>query len=143
MTHMQNTKDNQNDFAIIHVRPGLEGKAQPVGTVAINLKAAAQGSLIVGYAVQHSRLDKWDAARGRLVAVGRASRGRYESTVWSDIEKGVMRRELLIAGLELIVANEGTLNLSRGFRLAAKDTLNRLVEAKRNADLKRSAAAAE
>lgn len=142
MTHMQNTKDNQNDFAIIHIRPGLEGKAQPVGTVAINLLEARAGRLVVGYAIQHSRLDAWDAAKGRSIAVGRAARGR-DPFLASAVSKSAMRRELLIAALDLIVANNDMLNLSRNFREATKDTLFRLVAAKENADLKRSAAAAE
>jgi hypothetical protein len=139
MTDMQNSNDNQNDFAIIHVRPGLEGKEQPVGTLAVNLPAAAVGELIVGYAIQHSKLDAWNGARGRMVAVGRASRVR-DSAICAPIARGTMRRELLIAALELIEANNDTLNLSRGFRSAVSDTLTRLLEAKAAADLKRAQA---
>jgi hypothetical protein len=135
-------KDNQNDFAIIHVRPGLEGKAQPVGTIAVSLAAAAAGSLVVGYAVQHSKLDNWDAERARIVAVGRAARGR-KTCARGSIEKGIMRRELLIAAIQLLNVKNDDIHLSRAFRKGVQDTLARLVEAKRNADIKRSAAAAE
>lgn len=135
-----NSNDNLNDFAIIHVRPGLESKTQPVGTVAVNLEAVKTGLLVVGYAIQHSKLDRWDAARGRAVSVGRAARGR-DSMLCQPIDPKLGRRELLIAALELIVANEDMLNLSRDFRSSTRDSLSRLLAAKASADLKRSSAA--
>ncbi len=137
MTDMNNSNDDQSDFAIIHVRPGLQGKEHPVGTIAIDLGALDLGLLVVGYAIQHSSLDAWDGARGRAIAVGRAAR-RRDTCLVSKIEPSTMRRELLIAALDLVKANSDTLNLSRGFRRAVSDTLARLLEAKTVADLKRA-----
>ena len=126
--------DNQNDFAIIHVRPGLEGKKQPVGTVAISLPEAAQGRLVVGYSIQHSKHDRWDGARGRAVAIGRAARGR-SSSINGVVDPITTRRDLNIAALELVqFAMSGggldALNVSRRFRLAVDDTLIRLYDAR-------------
>jgi hypothetical protein len=121
-----NSNDNQNEFAVIHIRPGTEGKHHPVGTVAINLEAAKQGALQVGYAIQHSKLDKWDAARGRAVAIGRAGRGR-DSMLYQSIDPKLKRRELFVSALELITLHENRLDLSRGFRAAIHDTLFRLI----------------
>jgi hypothetical protein len=132
--------DNLNDFAIIHVRPGLDSKTQPVGTVAVNLQAFKRGRLVVGYAIQHSKLDKWDAARGRAVAVGRAARNR-DAELCGSVDPKIGRRELLIAALELIVDNESMLNLSRNFRSSTCDTLSRMLAAKASADSKHSSAA--
>ncbi len=132
--------DNMNDFAIIHVRPGLEGKTQPVGTIAVDINASKRGALVVGYAIQHSKLDKWNAVRGRSVAVGRAARGR-DAELCRSINPKLGRRELLIAALELMVENEDLFNLSRGFRSAARDTLSRMLAAKASADRKNASAA--
>jgi hypothetical protein len=137
---IMNSNDNQNDFAIIHVRPGLEGKTQPVGTVAVNLESVKSGLLVAGYAIQHSKLDKWDASRGRMVAVGRAARGR-DSMLCQPVDPKLGRRELLISALQLIVSNEDMLNLSRDFRSSTRDTLSRLLAAKASADLKNASGA--
>ncbi len=140
MTNMNNSKndDDQNDYAIIHVRPGLEGKGHPIGTIAVSLPLARVGTLAVGYAIQHSKLDRWDAVRGRKVAVGRAARGR-DSVVSAIIDKGMLRRELLITALGLLVAEGDILNLSHSFRRATKDTLQRMIAAKEADDVKRAA----
>jgi len=145
MIHMQDSKDNQNDFSVIHIRPGLQGKSQPVGSVAVNLRDTEFGHLTVGYSIQHSKLDAWDGARGRAVAIGRAARGR-DTCLVGRVDMNVRRRELLIAALELVemmLATDETLSASRNFRRALSDTLIRMQGAKADADRKLAERTAE
>ena len=122
--------DNQNDFAIIHIRPGTDGKSHPIGTVAVNLRAAADGELLVGYSIQHSKLDSWDRAKGREVAIGRAARDRA-SCLAGTVAKCTSRRMLIIAALAMLdeKLHNGDVTANRKFSRAVVDTFIRMTEA--------------
>lgn len=128
---MQNTTDPQGEFAIVHIRPGTDShRNHPVGTVAVSLTSAVNGYLVVGYSVQHSKLDSWDAARGREIAVGRAARGRQSCLTLElplDVIGTLRRRDLITLALrELVRSVTASNGATRRFRLAMVDTLARV-----------------
>lgn len=138
-------QNDDNDFAYIHVRPGLFGKEHPLATIAINtipeIETAALGGntprrYAVGFASQHVKKDtQWDASMGRRVARGRAERSANDR-VFIIANEGVSRRDLLIlATARVLEATEaGDLFASKKTRRALRDTLDRLVTAKHHAD---------
>ena len=99
---MQTKIDNQKEFAVVHVRPGVVDKQHPVGTVAINLTEAKAGMLVVGYGIQHSKSDKWNAQRGSEVAVGRATKSRKQIRLVCEATRNASRRELLVWALQAV-----------------------------------------
>lgn len=138
--------DDSNEFAFIHVRPGEDGKSHPIGTIAIELTPVDDYSRSidthrVGFAAQHVKKDPWIAARGRSVAAGRASRSKDPVLVAAP--KNASRRELILRSVEAVfdAANEGKINVSKQFRQALADTMNRLEQAEIAARASRSSAA--
>lgn len=140
-------QNDDNNFAYLHVRPGLFSKKHPLATIAVNtipeIEAAALGGntlrrYAVGFASQHVKKDtKWNAAMGRNVARGRAERSA-NNRVFIIANEGISRRDLLIlATARVLEATEmGELFASKKTRRALRDTLNRLVSAKHEADFR-------
>lgn len=120
---MQTKIDNQKEFAVVHVRPGVVDKQHPVGTVAINLTEAKAGMLVVGYGIQHSKSDKWNAQRGSEVAVGRATKSRKQIRLVCEATRNASRRELLVWALQA-VQERG--ELTRTFKKALADSIERM-----------------
>ncbi len=124
--------NNENGFAFIHVRPGIDSKEQPVATIAISLvpefdQIPGLQRYAVGFAAQHTKKDGWNAAMGRTVAQGRAERSASRVFVHAA---DIGRRDLLIAAvtrvLEAVEANE--IFATKQTTRALQNTLARLVE---------------
>jgi len=137
---MQN-RTTDNDFAYIHIRPGTEGKSQPVATVAIDLKAVAinlgtesdyvlsSPHFAVGLASQHLKKDiNWNSAIGRQVSRGRAEQRR----LYTHVMPILSRRELIISAVCRVfeAVETGELKASRKVTRALKDTITRLRKSK-------------
>ncbi len=128
-----NTNDKiiKPNFAFVHIRPGLESKQHPVGTVAVDINAAREGELRVGYAVQHSKKDKWNSAAGRHISGERAARGR-DTCLLSDVDPTFSRRQILAAAVALVAnaVEHEHIVVSKKFSRALDDTFERLTAEK-------------
>lgn len=138
---------NDNEFAFIHIRPGIEAKEQPVATIAVRLFPESDDlpyrRFAVGFAAQHAKKDPWNAAMGRAVSQGRAERSA--SRVFVHANAGMSRRDLLIAAVTRVLeaVDSGDINASKRSTRALQDTLARLVEAKYASEAKYFEQAAE
>ncbi len=119
---------NNNDFAFIHVRPGLDDKKEhPIATIAIHLVSDDTGRYGVALASQHLKKDeKWNAAMGRFVAAGRAARSKDRLFMYYDPSES--RRDLIISAVERIAhaIEYGEIKASRKVTRAINDTVTRL-----------------
>lgn len=134
---------NEEDFAYIHIRPGLLSKEHPVATVAISLiaeddYAPAPHRYAVGFAAQHVKKDRnWDSEMGRRVARGRAEKGA--NRVYVHANPNIPRRELLILAVSRVyeAAESGEIFATKKVTRALRDTVDRLVDAKHDAEHRR------
>ena len=137
--------DRSNEFAYIHVRPG-DGKSHPIGTIAVKLTPMDDYSRSidthrVGFAAQHVKKDPWIAARGRAVAAGRATRSK--NPIFVAAPNNTSRRELILRAVEAVLgaAHDGKINVSKQFRSALEDTMQRLTNSETIARQKTSSGA--
>lgn len=125
---------NNDNFAYIHIRPGLESKEQPVATIAISLVPEDGPGIprryAVGFAAQHVKKDKkWNGAMGRSVARGRAEKSAKRLFVYAD---GFNRRDFMMAAVMRVLESveAGETFATRKVTRALQDTLSRLYNAK-------------
>ena len=142
---MQNN-DNDN-FAYIHVRPGLESKEHPVATIAISTVPedgyGVPQRFAVGFAAQHVKKDRmWNAEMGRNVARGRAEKSAKRVFVYADNHS---RRDLLMAAVMRVLESveSGETFATKKVTRALQDTLARLYDAKLNSEVRFDLQAAE
>lgn len=129
---MSNSFEEKN-FAFVYVRPGTEGKAHPIGTVAVELTpvddhTSSVDDHRVGFA-RNENSEAWDASRGRTVAAGRASRSKFPIIMTGP--KSMRRRELVLRALGAVLdaSVSGTSPTSPRFEQALTDTIQRLQKA--------------
>lgn len=132
---------SNDNFAFIHIRPGLFGKEQPVATIAVSTQPefefvqTGSNRFAVGFAAQHVKKDvTWNGAMGRAVAQGRAERSAKR--VFVHAPAGVSRRDLLVAAVNRVLeaVEAGELFATKQARRALEDTLTRLSQQKFEAD---------
>lgn len=112
----------------IHIRPGMDSRGTPVGTVAVTVKS---GSLRrVGFAVLNAKQDKWDSTTGITVACGRALHSKDSLFVECADDK-----QVLVEALEAVLygIEERRFSVPRKFQKALFETWYRM----KNADLDR------
>lgn len=124
---------NNDNFAYIHVRPGLFAKEHPLATIAVNtvpeLEQPVAGvcRFAVGFSAQHLKKDtRWDASMGRKIARGRAEKSA--NRVYVHANENISRRDLIaLATARVLEAVEmGELFASKKTTKALRDTLGRL-----------------
>lgn len=136
---------NENDFAYIHIRPRSSSneKEHPVATVALCLVAEddyapAPHRFAVGFAAQHIKKDRqWNAEMGRRVARGRAEKSVHRVHIHAN--PNTPRRDLIIlaVGRVLEAVESGELFATKRVTRALQDTIDRLVDARIDAEHKR------
>lgn len=132
---MHNNNSN-NDFAFIHIRPGIESKEHPLATIAISTISeddflSTSSRFAIGFAAQHVKKDRqWNAAMGRNVARGRAEKSAKRIYVHAD--RGVGRRDLMTAAVVRVLeaVEAGELFATKKATRALQDTLTRFAAAK-------------
>jgi hypothetical protein len=133
-------QNDDNDFAYLHVRPGLFGKEHPVATIAVNTiaeddYATSPHRFAVGFAAQHVKKDRqWNGDMGRTVSRGRAEKSA--NRVYVHANPGTGRRDLLIlaAARVLEAVESGELFATKKVKRALQDTVDRLVSMKAGAE---------
>lgn len=127
-----NKHTDESDFAFIHIRPGAEGKAHPIGTIAVELTPVDDYARTDQHRVGVSRNvsnEAWSASRGREVASGRAARSKNPIVITGS--KSMSRRELIMRATVgvLDASYDGKIELSKKFQQALIDTIDRLQRA--------------
>ncbi len=131
---------NDNNFAFIHIRPGIESKEHPLATIAISTipedySLATPSRFAVGFAAQHVKKDRqWNASMGRNVARGRAEKSA--SRVFVHADRNVSRRDLMTAAVVRVLeaVETGELFATKKATRALQDTLSRLALSKINSE---------
>lgn len=125
------SSDNASKFAYVYIRPGVDGKAHPIGTVAIKLETIEFSSYLYGIAMQNTKKDKWVASIGRAVAAGRADRAKNPLFITINPSDKLTRRQLILCTLYAICekATKDKKMMSKQFRRAVFDTYHRILAA--------------
>lgn len=130
---MSKTSSNSvSKFAYVYIRPGIDGKSHPIGTVAIKLDTSIPNTYHFGIAMQNTKKDRWVASIGRFVAAGRADRAKDPLTVTIQTSDKITRSALIMCTLSAILASatKDKNMMSKQFRRAVGDTLHRIHTAK-------------
>lgn len=138
---------NNDNFAYIHIRPGLESKEQPIATIAVHtIPEDGYGvpqRFAVGFAAQHLKKDRtWNASMGRNVSRGRAEKSAKRLFVYADNHS---RRDLLMAAVMRVLESvqSGETFATKKVTRALQDTLARLYTSKLDSETRFDLQAAE
>lgn len=129
---MSKTSSNSvSKFAYVYIRPGIDGKTHPIGTVAIKLEQTAPNTYQFGIAMQNTKKDRWVASIGRSVAAGRADRIKDPMSITVETSSKIKRSQLIMCVLDsiLVSATKDKNMMSKQFRRAIGDTLYRIHKA--------------
>ena len=118
-------------FAYVYIRPGIDGKTHPIGTVAIKLEQTTPNTYQFGIAMQNTKKDRWVASIGRSVAAGRADRVKDPMSITVETSSKLKRSQLIMCVLDsiLVSAMKDKNMMSKQFRRANGDTLYRIHKA--------------